>query len=397
MQNDYYKYGSNGGTLTPKILRRDKLSAGGSRQFNFSGELQTMRGSLSPFKRSRAEALYPGQNVENEKQPDRASLTPKLPGPRAKAFTGGYHHLNYSGELRPTRGFLSPHRQARTHCLPPQQNVDHERRSYDAVTPKLRVHKANPLAGGPRCFNLSGELQAMRDSVSPYRHSGTGAFSNQQSERSPSPLARVRVLSSHGEVGSITRNSSNFPDESRRDHLLQTSFGVEKTVCVDSINIARNSYSNSESSKQELWMEPEAKGVETPQKRTEMKEASSEQSGDQEYKPPRYSHSSTSTNLILSNAQNLKGDKQVDLCSDSMLPRLKSPSQSWLHRTLPSVLSGSPFTPKKQSPRLSSYESKWETIVRSSNSHHDRVRYSEVESLISLVELAVVLQTTFES
>lgn len=362
MQDADYGYGSDRGTPTLKTLRLEKLSADGSRGFNFSGELQARRGSLSPFRRSRTNSSFPQQNAENEKHSVRAALTPKLPGIRTKTFAGGYNHFDCSGELRPMGSSSSPYRQSRADCFPSQKNADHERRSYDALTPKLWDHKAQRFAGGLRRFNLSGELQAMRDSVSPYRHSTTGAFSNQQNEQSRSPLARVRV---HREVESIVNNSSNSPIESRRDQLLQTSFGVEKTVYVDRINIARNSYSNSRSSKEELWMEPEATS--------------------QEFKSSKYSHSSTKRDLMLSSAQTLKGDVKVNFDSDSLPPRLKSPSESWLDRALPSVPSGSPFTPKKQSPRLSSsYETKWETIVRSSNLHHDHVRYSEVKCLFIL-------------
>ncbi|XP_038894811.1 uncharacterized protein LOC120083223 [Benincasa hispida] len=66
-------------------------------------------------------------------------------------------------------------------------------------------------------------------------------------------------------------------------------------------------------------------------------------------------------------------------------PLPKSPSESWLWRTLPSVSSkkllagsnlGSKFYQKPQSPRTSA-STKWETIVKSSNLHHDHVRYSE--------------------
>lgn len=66
-------------------------------------------------------------------------------------------------------------------------------------------------------------------------------------------------------------------------------------------------------------------------------------------------------------------------------PLPKSPSESWLWRTLPSVSSkkllagsnlGNKFYQKPQSPRTS-VSTKWETIVKSSNLRHDHVRYSE--------------------
>ncbi|XP_057764083.1 uncharacterized protein LOC130985246 [Salvia miltiorrhiza] len=70
-------------------------------------------------------------------------------------------------------------------------------------------------------------------------------------------------------------------------------------------------------------------------------------------------------------------------------PLPKSPSESWLWRTLPSITLGNPFAnsrrssplhPKKQQvqgQKASANNTKWETIVKTSNSRHDHVRYSE--------------------
>ncbi|KAK4767171.1 hypothetical protein SAY86_014921 [Trapa natans] len=342
------------------------------RRSNFSGELQIMRGSLSPFRSSRADALLSRQNVHDQKQhPEPASLTPKLP-----SLTPKPPHFNYSGELRPTRSFLSPQML--------HQNMGRERRLHDAFIPRLRDYTAKPPAGGgSRCFNLSGELlQDMRNSAFPYRHSTTRTFSIRKNERPSSPSDRVTVLGSYKEVEFSTTGNSSV--ESRNDGLMQTSFGVEKTMYVDSISNARDSHTNSKSWKQEVWMEPEAKEEdESPRRRTPgLKEASSERPGPQEFfKPPRYRRSSKSGDLTQSKAASLKGVEKGDLSCESLPPLLKSPSQSWLYGTLPSGGGGGgPFTPKMQSPSpmmISTHETKWETIVRSSNSHHDHVRYSE--------------------
>ncbi|KAJ6886036.1 hypothetical protein NC651_026647 [Populus alba x Populus x berolinensis] len=64
----------------------------------------------------------------------------------------------------------------------------------------------------------------------------------------------------------------------------------------------------------------------------------------------------------------------------------KTPSESWLWRTLPSISSqkppshlyqGSSFRRKWQDPKMSSTSTKWETIVKSSYLHSDHIRYSE--------------------
>ncbi|XVE88211.1 hypothetical protein DITRI_Ditri19aG0050700 [Diplodiscus trichospermus] len=67
-------------------------------------------------------------------------------------------------------------------------------------------------------------------------------------------------------------------------------------------------------------------------------------------------------------------------------PLPKSPSESWLWRTLPSVTprnsfsqsrNGTRFNPKKKEPKRPATDTKWETIVKTSYLHHDHVRYSE--------------------
>ncbi|XP_075477457.1 uncharacterized protein LOC142518553 [Primulina tabacum] len=74
-------------------------------------------------------------------------------------------------------------------------------------------------------------------------------------------------------------------------------------------------------------------------------------------------------------------------CMKSPLPPPlpKSPSESWLWRTLPSISLGNPFShPRSRSPfdsrkqvqQGSKTDTRWETIVKSSYSRHDHVRYS---------------------
>ncbi|XP_022140235.1 uncharacterized protein LOC111010950 isoform X2 [Momordica charantia] len=80
--------------------------------------------------------------------------------------------------------------------------------------------------------------------------------------------------------------------------------------------------------------------------------------------------------------------KVTSVISSQPPPLPKSPSESWLWRTLPSVssrklLAGSNLGNKlyhkqqQQSPRTSASSTKWETIVKSSKLRHDHVRYSE--------------------
>lgn len=80
--------------------------------------------------------------------------------------------------------------------------------------------------------------------------------------------------------------------------------------------------------------------------------------------------------------------KVTSVASSQLPPLPKSPSESWLWCTLPSVSSkrllagsnlGNQWYHNPQSPKTS-VSTKWETIVKSSNLRHDHVRYSEVMS-----------------
>ncbi|KAF5197996.1 putative arginine N-methyltransferase [Thalictrum thalictroides] len=59
-------------------------------------------------------------------------------------------------------------------------------------------------------------------------------------------------------------------------------------------------------------------------------------------------------------------------------PLPKSPSESWLWRTLPSISSkNASFHPRKQPLKTPSTDPKWETIVKTSHVHHGHLRFSE--------------------
>lgn len=99
--------------------------------------------------------------------------------------------------------------------------------------------------------------------------------------------------------------------------------------------------------------------------------------------------------FVMKEEEKLESDnrREIDPPSKSPLPPPlpKSPSESWLWRTLPSIPLGNPFAhsrrnnhlhSKKQGQKGSATNTKWETIVKTSNIRHDHVRYSEVLFLI---------------
>ncbi|KAA8515101.1 hypothetical protein F0562_018112 [Nyssa sinensis] len=118
-----------------------------------------------------------------------------------------------------------------------------------------------------------------------------------------------------------------------------------------------------------------------------------DQSLNQEPRSLECSKVHTHGNLDMKNEHIIKADNQensnIDLFQPPLPPPLpKSPSESWLWRTLPSISSqnsfshshshfGTQFHSKKQGPKISSTGTKWENIVKTSNLHYDHVRYSE--------------------
>ncbi|KAJ4980341.1 hypothetical protein NE237_031178 [Protea cynaroides] len=112
---------------------------------------------------------------------------------------------------------------------------------------------------------------------------------------------------------------------------------------------------------------------------------------DQESRPVVSSEIPADRKLDFSDPQSLNSVDRGNLYAISLrsplpLPLPKSPSESWLGRTLPSFSSrnpslrsyqGSQFHLKKQGTKISSDSPKWETIVKTSNVHNEHSRFSQ--------------------
>ncbi|KAL2475150.1 Protein of unknown function (DUF688) [Abeliophyllum distichum] len=112
------------------------------------------------------------------------------------------------------------------------------------------------------------------------------------------------------------------------------------------------------------------------------------QSFDQESRSVDCSKVHSDANSGVNNKQNVEPDDQRDADSASLKsplppPLPKSPTESWLWRTLPSISLPNPFShsshfhPRKQAQKGTANDNTWETIVKTSNSRHDHVRCSE--------------------
>lgn len=234
-------------------------------------------------------------------------------------------------------------------------------------------------------FNFGSEQHESKSSASrpssPYRQNG--CMSPYRSVGNSSPLhaagfpgtrkeaevMRANRLNKH--IRNISKShESLYPKSTKQD--CSTSSAMEKTLYVDSENSPRTSNENRSSNVKKLpetiSEEPEMEGKK-PKAVRELK--------------------AVETLSISSGVKMMKADelgKNNSGCDLSPLapPPPKKPSESWLFSNLPSVSSKIPsprylFHPQKKNVEENSTSvTKWETIVKTSYTHRDHIRYSEV-------------------
>ncbi|XP_044497694.1 uncharacterized protein LOC123219776 [Mangifera indica] len=237
-----------------------------------------------------------------------------------------------------------------------------------------------------------------------------------------------------------SKSQELFPHQSSKTRAGSLSPAVEKTLYVDTVKFAKISSSNSISSDNKGLMDPVRESFETSMRRRGMEETTRMESSLQDVKclniakggsisetkilgSIKANRSSFSGRLHRGGAadmvecfgpdeelnQECKSLELVKVVDDGNLnsskdrnlekdypecfnsgfeqsplppPLPQKPSESWLWRTLPSMSSQNSFSASYHSrfhpKRQDSYTStKWETIVKTSYSHHDHKRYSE--------------------
>ncbi|KAF9672452.1 hypothetical protein SADUNF_Sadunf11G0043200 [Salix dunnii] len=204
---------------------------------------------------------------------------------------------------------------------------------------------------------------------------------------------------------------------------------VEKTLYVDTIHKTGILFPDSRSSSFNEYVDPAKRDFKAPLKSREIKEAAAEKSSFQDAECLNFLEgeskldkkvfgSADADSASLSDKANMMEEQskalvcisatsdgnvnsygeQISIEDDkgkvknstvhTPLPPIlpKTPSESWLQRTLPSISSQNPlshsyrgtsFQSKWQDPKMSSTNTKWETIVKSSYLRQDHVRYSE--------------------
>ncbi|XP_021907638.1 uncharacterized protein LOC110821964 [Carica papaya] len=324
-----------------------------------------------------------------------------------------------------------------------KKKADNEGRS-----PRLAVPENKMTCGSNRFMSNSGNQLTRWSSphrrsgcISPYHNTATQSpFSGVSFLGTPNEAdySKWNMMNRHRR--GISKSQELFP-RSTRQSSSSSSPAVEKTLYVDTINSSTSPLSNSSLSGTKCWMDSVGEDFETSSIIKEMEGSDTVSSPLQDIQPlsipqeesildPKvlgsldasisFSHNSflrrqedtsesrlhpeldqefkslecikliAGENESIGNDE-IKADGQGKIITGFELctlppPLPKTPSESWLWRTLPSVSSrnqpsksyiNARFNPKKQDPAETSNNTKWETIVKTSYMHHDHVRYSE--------------------
>jgi len=289
-------------------------------------------------------------------------------------------------------------------------------------------------------FTHSGELQTT-GRFSPYKGAGVSPYRNKATQ---SPFPGARFLGVPKEVENTKANRFSLHVEGTNKNKQGSgsmSPAVEKTLYVDTVNIAETSLSNSRYLETKGWIDSAGEDLETSLEGKGLEETTHVESVFQDIKCLNISSEGdilesfvsvdadlssmseisrlkgqdvmmdgsgqdqglnkrslecskliTEGNLNINSDQVHKADDRGNTDSSSVNSPLplalpKSPSESWLWRTLPSISSRNLFSHsnlgthmhlKKRAPKTSSTNTKWETIVKTSHLRRDHVRYSEV-------------------
>ncbi|KAF6174020.1 hypothetical protein GIB67_039971 [Kingdonia uniflora] len=328
---------------------------------------------------------------------------------------------------------------SKSHC---DKNVGEN--NWEAVYKHKQMNALQPLEDESKLTSESNRITCSSDSQTPdgsssYRHSSGGGISPYRNEVTPSPfhegmgfLGVPEPVKSNKAISldSHKRPHNNFHDILSHHNWKQGSGSpspIEKTLYIDSVNgvetlnasdirgIVEFGDEDSEILVVNRGMEEscirdinnftlsKVRGTSGPANsntaganlqssgRSNLggnihrgKEYRKSNNLDQEYRYSLISRVPTSVNSNFSEEKSLKEDGQGKSILLALLPPPlpKSPSESWLWHTLPSVSSrnGRQLHPSKHSSNTSSTNPKWETIVKTSNMKHGLLRISEVAS-----------------
>ncbi|XP_030548402.1 uncharacterized protein LOC115753760 [Rhodamnia argentea] len=365
--SDYGSISAKGCGLLPRLCLLNPIPGMKSRASSPMSFMSRMKGvSKDGYARSQSQPI--SKKAGPEHKLDHGNPTPKLPGVENRMLSNS-SRFNFSGELR-ARGGLSPFRRSRNDGVAPQQN--------------------GPALPPPEGFGFLGLLKEANN-IDPSKLN----------------LLLKKVDSMQKVSTKYTANQSNG----------LVSPAAEKTLYVDAVNIEAKSCYKSSSYNLEVLLDCAAVDVESHSNTRKTEEHPSEESSFQDIECLDFHKSGTTSGQDISvpidanssscfatlTAQeetmciSAHGDSNINTTpmvekvdmeemdvTSLPLPLLKSPSESWLWRTLPSTPSRHPLShlttttySKNQDAKVSTTDTKWETIVKTSNLHHDHVRYSQ--------------------
>ncbi|KAL5576525.1 hypothetical protein UlMin_018224 [Ulmus minor] len=296
----------------------------------------------------------------------------------------------------------------------------------------------NKWVGDSRRFTYSGELPRSRLSSSPLRHSRSSSISPYRNRPSQSPFRERGFLGTPKEENVKANDKSNLynktsnkfqeavTNEKNKPRSFKIIPAIEKTLYVDTVNNAAKSSSKSgcldskaqlRSSGEEFKHLVEPKGEKETGSESLFRDIACLSLEGDKLEPEGLGSVDDKSSLpkllllsnqvvsevgfgqdLVTNNENLDKGGELILKEDSenvnsslvpspLPPPLpKSPSESWLWRTIPSISLRNPISSmsfgakmhtKKLESKTSSASIKWETIVKSSKLHHDHARYSE--------------------
>lgn len=326
-------------------------------------------------------------------------------------------------------------RMARTAFSGPLPHTHHEKHDWNDIYLKNILSRArsrelveNKLTGISNQFHPSSDFY-VEEGLSTHRRSSGGGISPYRNEKPRSPfndgakflgIPKIIKNTEADKLSSISKVSDKFRDSGSLDNL------VEKTLYVDSVNNTKvpildlvfseveelNKFSSEtlfESKGMQKFSNPnsctQAERLKKPKairsvnggilsspcslnlkgEEYSIEGLKYDQDLDQEARSLQCSVVHPIENLIMKNENTKKvndhGDSNFGYLQLARPPPLpKSPSESWLWRTLPSISLRNPFSQvqiKKTGEKISASSAKWETIVKTSHVRHDHKRYSE--------------------
>ncbi|KAK7302949.1 hypothetical protein RJT34_13846 [Clitoria ternatea] len=323
---------SSSGAASPEMQEGRKKWTSDSNRFTFSGEL--LPGRLSPFRRSRAAAAGVSPCRSKPQSPFRGT---KLLGDSKEAenLKASAKLKFYSGSLGNVQDVLSQRAKRSSYS----GNLTMEKTLYIDTASTVKLSTSNPS---------SLDNKRRIDTVDPYLDKRKGKESNFSLESSQK-IKQVQAVEEKGTFDSeMLSSTDSIPP------LLYSILNLTVKECKDE-GLANDPNTN---------QEPESLQVVQGSCSDDSKTGSEQ--------------------IVLANASGKGG---AELAVSPLPPPLpKSPSESWLWRALPLVAvknsfmhsnQGTQSNAKRSDSNSTSSNIKWETIVKTSNLHHDHVRYSQ--------------------